>query len=185
MQIKLSFKMGGPCWLVLPPGGSARRTKAPPCTDNFQVAKFEHKGSTWHSVEQCYQAMKFEEGSKMRARLQAIQPSSTENDSAFGMRVWRDGQLGKPVADWEERKVEEMLASCLAKYIHHPEMQEELVKETSDLEIQGAPSTWQWQLWNGKIQMKIRNLLASGVDLHKVKVAFPGDEQGLKRADLL
>ena len=23
----------------------------------LQVAKFEHKGSTWHSVEQCYQAI--------------------------------------------------------------------------------------------------------------------------------
>ena len=36
-EAKLSFKMGGPCWLVLPPGGTARKTKAPPCTDNFQV----------------------------------------------------------------------------------------------------------------------------------------------------
>ena len=39
----LSFKMGGPCWLVLPPGGSARRTKAPPCTDNFQVSSRSHE----------------------------------------------------------------------------------------------------------------------------------------------
>jgi len=79
--------MGGPCWLVLPPGGQARRTKAPPCTDNFQVAKFEHKGSTWHSVEQCYQAMKFEDGSKMRKKLQALEPSLRENDSAFGKSI--------------------------------------------------------------------------------------------------
>ena len=33
--------------------------------------------------------------------------------------------------------------------------------------------------------VSFRNLLASGVDLHNVKVAFPGDEEGLKRTDLL
>merc|ERR1712012_1339702 len=162
---KTAFEMGGPCWLVLPPGGQARRTKAPPCTDNFQVAKFE-------------------DGSKMQKKLQALEPSLRENDSAFGMRVWSEGQGGTPVSDWEDRKVEEMLAACLAKYQANPQMQEELLKETGDLEIQGAPSTWRWQFWNGRIQMKIRDLLADGVDLRSIEVAFPGDKEGLKRADL-
>jgi len=72
------------------------------------------------------------------------------------MRVWSEGQGGTPVPDWEDRKVEEMLAACLAKYQANPQMQEELLKETGDLEIQGAPSTWRWQFWNGRIQMKIR-----------------------------
>jgi len=120
----------------------------------------------------------------MRKKLQALEPSLRENDSAFGMRVWSEGQGGTPVSDWEDRKVEEMLAACLAKYQAYPQMQEELVKETGDLEIQGAPSTWRWQFWNGRIQMKIRDLLADGVDLRSIKVAFPGDKEGLKRADL-
>jgi len=120
----------------------------------------------------------------MRKKLQALEPSLRENDSAFGMRVWSEGQGGTPVSDWEDRKVEEMLAACLAKYQTYPQMQEELLKETGDLEIQGAPSTWRWQFWNGRIQMKIRDLLADGVDLRSIKVAFPGDKEGLKRADL-
>merc|ERR1712013_158835 len=115
-RIQTSIEMGGPCWLVLPPGGQARRTKAPPCTDNFQVANFEHKGSTWHSVEQCYQAMKFEDGSKMQKKLQALEPSLRENDSAFGMRVWSEGQGGTPVSDWEDRKGPPGRWSRLAEY---------------------------------------------------------------------
>ena len=36
-----------------------------------------------------------------------------------------------------------------------------------------------------KSYVSFRNLLVSGVDLCNVKVAFPGDEEGLKREDLL
>ena len=142
------------------------------------MAKFEHKGCSWHSVEQCYQAPAFchflfplEQSDTETAVEQCYQASQHDFkprqwslrrevrcehgfrsllESGFwtfpkfqklrlwnplpervtlpsvwacseiqnknspplkiltnepGMRVWSDGQHGKPVSDWEERKV--------------------------------------------------------------------------------
>merc|ERR1711874_33719 len=71
-----------------------------------------------------------------------------ENDSAFGMRVWSEGQGGTPVSDWEDRKVEEMLTACLAKYQAYPQMQSSEHLEVAVLERQdtdedkGPPGGW-------------------------------------------
>lgn len=48
-----------------------------------------------------------------------------------------------------------MYRVCRAKYLHHPELCVELLS-TGDLEIRGAPSTWQWKEWNGRIQTRLR-----------------------------
>merc|ERR1719362_2628766 len=56
-----------------------------------------------------------------------------------------------------------------AKYTQHPDLQDELLS-TGDIGIDGAPSTgWvsrsgkkmNWSLWNGLIQMRIREELRS------------------------
>ena len=52
--------MGGPCWLLKPNG---QRLGAPDCTDNFQISKFEFRGTAYHSVEQAFQCLKFTPGS--------------------------------------------------------------------------------------------------------------------------
>jgi len=59
--------MGGPCLLLDP--NSAKKVVGPACTDNFQIIPFSFLGKTWHSVEQCYQAQKFPEGSDSRGKL--------------------------------------------------------------------------------------------------------------------
>lgn len=56
-------------------------------------------------------------------------------------RCWNEGKRGQLVLEWEERKVEEMLAVCLAKYRAHPVMGEELVEGTRGCHILGLVAT--------------------------------------------
>merc|ERR1711953_650667 len=160
-------RMGGPC--LLSNSNSARKVLGPACTDNFQIIPFSYLGKTWYSVEQCYQAQKFPEGSESREKLEKCAPLPDENGSVYGHRVWRLGQrLRGMVLAWEDNKVETMFLVNAAKYNSNPELQKDLL-ETGDLEITGGASTWQWSKWNGLIQMKIRDLLQQGINLNEVQ----------------
>lgn len=150
--------MGGPCRIVQPNswrcGLLAKR--APACTDNFQICRFSFDGCDWHSVEQCFQAMKFRESSQQRQLLQRTTPRPYESAYSYGMRVWEMGQARKPLRPhWEAVKVELMYRINVAKYAAHPQLQTQLLS-TGDALLVGAPSTAQWQKWNAKIQMRIR-----------------------------
>merc|ERR1711939_249841 len=83
--------MGGPCWLLKEVPGQNRigRFQGPPCTDNFQMAKFTYEGRGYCSCEQAFQAMKFEEGSLTRSSIQASGPVHNEDESSYGMRIWK------------------------------------------------------------------------------------------------
>merc|ERR1712154_66597 len=83
------LEMGGPCLLSDPP--SNKRVLAPTCTDNFQILPFSFQGRIWHSVEQCYQAQKFAEGSDSRAKVENCVPFPSENGSMYGNGDWREG----------------------------------------------------------------------------------------------
>jgi predicted NAD-dependent protein-ADP-ribosyltransferase YbiA (DUF1768 family) len=168
--------MGGPCFKVIPApsldGSSTtnrqKKVLGPACTDNFQIMKFTHHGQDWWSVEQCYQALKF--SGDMRETIQQTLPHAGETGSSYGMRVWRLGQRGRDmVLVWEEKKLEVMFLVNLAKYECNPDLQNELVDETGELELVGGPSTWEWSKWNGLIQMKIRSMVKEGRDLGGMK----------------
>jgi len=159
--------MGGPCLVSDSP--AKKRVLGPTCTDNFQIIPFSFQGRVWHSVEQCYQAQKFPEGSDSRAKVENCVPLPSENGSMYGNRVWRLGQrLTGMILGWEDKKVEMMFLVNAAKYNSNPDLQKELL-ETGEKEMTGGPSTWQWSKWNGLIQMKIRELLQEGVCLADVE----------------
>ena len=63
--------------------------------------------------------------------------------------------------NWEDIKLEQMFLINCAKYPAHKALQHELVR-TGDLALVGAPSTWEWSRWNGRIQMLIRKIIVDG-----------------------
>ena len=141
--------MGGVCKL---------KTDGPSCTDNFQYSKFVHKGYMWLSAEQAYQALKFEVGSEWFTRIHEMEPLEDESSWDFGMRAWQYGQKGRLRPEWELVKLRTMLEVNLAKFAYDEDLQKELL-QTGDCEIIGAPSTWEWEKWNGLIMMFIRQKL--------------------------
>lgn len=144
-----------------------KRSAAPPCTDNFQLAPFEFNGAVWQSVEQCYQAQKyFPTDPETHTALLNMMPFAGETAHSHGMRVWLAGARGRLRPDWDVVKVELMVRACRAKLAAHAQLRAELLA-TADLTIVGAPSTsWQsksgggeWSKWNGRIQMLLREEL--------------------------
>ena len=95
--------MGGPCRIRLATGSK----KAPACTDNFQLRRFDFGGAAWHSVEQCYQAHKFVDGTPAREKIRLSVPRVGESASGHGMRCWSAGQTGGGALreDWDAVKV--------------------------------------------------------------------------------
>lgn len=136
----------------------------PRCTDNFHVVEggFEFEGLIWKSTEQAYQASKFENGSVEFNRIYD-EPSESVSDWQYGMRVWDLGQSGKIREDWEDRKLASMLLVNLAKF-RDEKMAEELLT-TLPHDLEAAPSTWEWQKWNGLILTYVRNELNRDLDL--------------------
>ena len=155
--------MGGPCRLMHATGSK----KAPACTDNFQLRRFDFGGAAWHSVEQCYQAHKFLDASKREA-IRQILPHAVpeESDHSYGLRVWRMGASGTLRDDWDAVKVEIMLSVCRSKLAAHEALREQLLG-TGDAPIVGGPSTeWHgasghhgWSTWNGRINELLREEL--------------------------
>ncbi|CAJ1435417.1 unnamed protein product, partial [Effrenium voratum] len=175
--------MGGPCRIARP---GEPHTQAPKCTDNFQVKPFMFDGREWESVEQCYQAMKFPDVA-IQEKVRAIKKTATEKDSSHGMRVWSEGQRHKAFRkDWDAVKVEVMYRANLAKYLQHADLREELLS-TGEVEMVGAPSTsWKtktgqavnWSLWNGRIQLRIREELRPEGPRKEVLEALVKEFQG-------
>jgi predicted NAD-dependent protein-ADP-ribosyltransferase YbiA (DUF1768 family) len=180
--------------------GIPRRKRAigPGATDNFQVAPFQFAGQLWQSVEQCYQAFKFND-EKGRELIQMMVPFGGESDHSHGMRVWSAGgryNCSSMRSDWDAVKVEVMLRACRAKLAAHANLREELLG-TGDVPIVGAPSTqWQskatgnhnWSKWNGRIQELVREELKAaaqgaalsehGMELAKAFTAHMAAEGG-------
>ena len=161
--------MGGPCYLLHqdPKTGDERRERGPKCTDNFQYITFQYQGKEWHSVEQCFQAVKFPDPSiQDRIRL-TLKKSNTETDGEHGMRVWSEGRRFSCIRpDWDQVKVDLMYDICLAKIESNPHLKEELLA-TEPAIIEGGNSTgWNhptlkhqnWSSWNGLVQMKVREM---------------------------
>jgi len=162
--------MGGRCWLVkvFNSSGGERPHRGPSCTDNFQYIAFDYKGKQWMSVEQCFQAQKFNADSiQERIRL-CLKTSPAETDHEHGMRVWSEGRRFSAIrVDWDQIKIDEMFNICWAKYQSNPKMQVEFVDATEGYAIQGNGSTgWNhpklgeqnWSFWNGKIQEACREM---------------------------
>ena len=159
-------------------GKREKKILGPPCTDNFQIIRFEYLGKEWWSVEQCYQALKF--SGDMKDQIWKATPFAGESKSAYGMRVWSMGQRGRNmVLDWENKKLQVMFLANVAKYASNPELQQELVEETKSFTLVGGPSTWEWSKWNGKIQMKIRSLIVEGIPLDSVKNITKEELEGI------
>jgi len=145
----------------------------PSCTDNFQIKEIQVKGERFHSVEQAYQAAK-QADPKWRAVVAGLAPKRGESTVAFGNRCWSAGQRGPLVQNWEAIKVDVMYEINMAKYMQHEDLRAELLS-TGDAVFKGGPSTaWTydgvrhgWTLWNGMIQMRIREelRLADGADV--------------------
>jgi predicted NAD-dependent protein-ADP-ribosyltransferase YbiA (DUF1768 family) len=162
-QLGLIKLMGGPCYLK----SGVHFMQAPPCTDNFQVIDFFFPVGTsdcWHSVEQCFQAQKFNDPT-YRKHIQESHPKLDESDASYGHYVWNLGQSKHPIrSDWEEVKVELMYQIVCAKYAANSSLCRELLS-TGNVELFGNRSTWQWSKWNGLIQMFIRSHLQRGTDI--------------------
>ena len=119
--------MGGPCFLVTEDAATGeRQIVGPPATDNFQIAPFEFDGKTWHSVEQCYQASKYQALSPLHEGIHGMTPRRDESDKSYGLRVWSAGNrnslslIGMPRSDWEAVKLEIMVRICRAKLAANP-----------------------------------------------------------------
>lgn len=76
--------MGGPCFLVNDLGG---KTRAPPCTDNFQILPFDFAGNKWYSVEQCYQALKFTDLTFQHSLRAQCSTGSASSNGVGGLRI--------------------------------------------------------------------------------------------------
>ena len=163
-------KMGGPCYLWRPNPEKKRvdRVEGPPCTDNFQIAKFTYRDPLcengavleFWSAEQAYQALKFPPQSQSGESIRNTHPERGDTGAVYSSRVWRMGNSKREeqLGNWEEIKVGVMYVINCAKYASNPAMIGELVEVTGQLRIEGARSTWQWpgQKWNGWVHMLIR-----------------------------
>ena len=163
--------MGGPCFLVTKSPAHAQgyvKKEGPPCTDNFQVMPFEYMDRQWHSVEQCYQAMKYTSEETIK-RINATVPFHGESDAKYGQRVWRIGQTGKGKRlGWDDGLgVRIMFQINWEKYHQNEALQEELLA-TGDVIIYGGASTKRWTQWNGLIQMLTRKLLREKKDRRSI-----------------
>eukprot|EP00960_Hanusia_phi_P024430 719490-Hanusia_phi.AAC.6 len=149
--------------------------RGPACTDNFQVVKFVYEDAEWQSVEQCFQAVKFQDPIRERIRL-TLPGSQTDHD--YGIDVWRIGrEYGEfRRKDWDSVRLEIMYQINHAKYLQNPKLQEQLLSTGKRL-IWGKPSTANWQVWNSLIQMQIRKEITED----KLKDGPLGGE-GLKEA---
>ena len=94
--------MGGPCFLLN--GTTDDTVQGPPATDNFQIVPFEFDGDTWHSVEQCYQACKYQASDPfMRESLRHMTPRKLVNISRV---EWaRQAMRKQPEADPNSRRL--------------------------------------------------------------------------------
>jgi ribA/ribD-fused uncharacterized protein len=156
--------MGGPCYVK---DGKAE-VKGPPATDNFQIIPFTYGGVEWHSVEQCFQAQKFERHMPAWKAIHDAVPKELEAPKSYGNRIWSLGRSFSEIRpDWENVKVEIMYLVCCAKYACHDDLRVELLA-TGENRLEGGPSTWEWTKWNGFIQMLIRKKLRDGVDLSTI-----------------
>ena len=179
--------MGGPCYVMNEQG---KLESGPSCTDNFQVVKFVYEGDEWHSVEQCFQAVKYE--GPIREMIRSTLPEGSKSEYMYGIDVWRLGQKygQERRPDWKEVKVEIMYKINHAKYLQNPELQEQLASTGEGL-IWGEASTDNWQIWNSIIQMQLRKEIVEGkldqgpLEGEPLKEALRGYLQVLYQYDLI
>merc|ERR1712183_446025 len=115
-QYKILARQDGRSLFVIRLELGQKKVLGPACTDNFQIIPFTFLGTSWYSVEQCYQAQKFPEGSESREKVEKCAPLPDENGSMYGHRVWRLGQrLNGMVLGWDDMKVEMMFLVNAAK----------------------------------------------------------------------
>eukprot|EP00961_Rhodomonas_salina_P104991 1413816-Rhodomonas_salina.2 len=100
-------------------------------------------------------------GHQEAIRRETKYPAETDWD--YGIRVWQLGQIRNATRlEWPTLKVEYMYKANVAKYLAHPDMQQELLATGEKLMI-GSPSTANWRMWNGLIQTRIRKELREGI----------------------
>ncbi len=82
---------------VLPPDGGRKSEStfsAPSCTDNGMLVKFSLLGREWHSVDHCYQALRFTEDSPGYIAVAEMIPKKNEGKMQFGTRCVETGKVG-------------------------------------------------------------------------------------------
>lgn len=187
--------MGGPCFIQhQTEEGKVELECAPDSTDNFQIVcpQFEMEGELWHSVEQCYQALKFEKGSARYVQIRDTKPTADLEHPRFkrlkpqdamravsaehGFDVWGQarGEQEGSREEFEAVKLGVMLRANCAKYASSKQLQDDLMA-TGSARLVGATSTWNWPKWNGLIQIFIRRALNEGRDLREIVALCDAD----------
>eukprot|EP00930_Biecheleria_cincta_P080962 TRINITY_DN6949_c0_g1_i1.p1 TRINITY_DN6949_c0_g1~~TRINITY_DN6949_c0_g1_i1.p1 ORF type:complete len:201 (+),score=42.65 TRINITY_DN6949_c0_g1_i1:184-786(+) len=180
--------MGGPCFVERKTEeGKVELDVGPDCTDNFQIVcpPFEFDGECWDSVEQCYQAMRFEKGSARRVLIHDTKPdwshplvqrarpkeqakvvSANHGFECWGLSKGASEMQGYRT-DFNDVKEGVMLRVNCAKYASSNALQQELLA-TAGMTLIGASTTGDWKKWNLMIQLFIRQKLLRGQDLEEI-----------------
>jgi predicted NAD-dependent protein-ADP-ribosyltransferase YbiA (DUF1768 family) len=146
--------MGGPCKVLEDDGSSSQ----PECTDNFQVKPFVLDGKEWQSVEQCFQAIKFESDA-VREQIRAVKPSDGEGSWSYGIKCARAGQVRDLSfrKDWDGVRAECMYRINRAKFAANADAREELLA-TGSKPLKHEEAGY-WGVWNTNVMLRIREEL--------------------------
>lgn len=146
--------MGGPCKVL---GDTGSSSDAPPCTDNFFIRPFMLNGAEWQSVEQFFQAYKYQD-EEMVKKFQEKAPEEGTSAFAYGCFMARMGQERHPSfrKNWEQIKAEAMYRAKRAQIAQHPDLKEELIA-TGDAAIFHQDGNPFWAEWNGRCMARIRD----------------------------
>eukprot|EP00927_Polykrikos_kofoidii_P066870 TRINITY_DN62430_c0_g1_i1.p1 TRINITY_DN62430_c0_g1~~TRINITY_DN62430_c0_g1_i1.p1 ORF type:complete len:378 (-),score=59.39 TRINITY_DN62430_c0_g1_i1:32-1165(-) len=147
--------MGGPCILLDDDGRNDGEVLD--STDTFFVRPFHFDSLRWLCVEQCVEALKFEEKEKQE-EIRMLRKERDESDAEFGVRVFSAGRDRAPHRpDWEAVRVEIMYRASRAKFSQHQDLQAQLLA-TGKRTI-GHLDVGFWGQWNGLVHMRLREEL--------------------------
>jgi len=124
---------------------------------NYWKARFFIYGRWWPTVEHAYQAQKCSN----QAEYDQIHQTVKANDARLL------GQKVKMRANWDEDKFRVMYECCLAKFLQHKDLRDQLMATGDEELIEDSPVDWYWgcgadgtgQNQLGKVLMRIRSEL--------------------------
>jgi N-glycosidase YbiA len=101
---------------------------------NYYKARMHIHGRWWICVESPYQAAKTND----MAEKEAIWRATRANDAR------NLGQLVKVVPDWDKRKREIMKECCMAKFLQHADLREQLMETGNETLIEDTTNDMYW-----------------------------------------